>query len=170
MPIDQLVADAHVAEAKPMLAELAQSAGVPFLVDPLTPHLQSGVAPEDRWGRLPFGRSAPSRPGDIDLAGLVEQVVGFQLEKGATVVIPPYFYASSFDDPWFTLSLQAIAETTRFMDHNTIRLSLLPIFCGRLQSIWELGDMGSGRRPVRPLGTEQRSNLGSNPDVPRWRG
>ncbi len=144
MPIDQLVADAHVAEAKPLLAELARSAGIPFLVDPLTPHLQSGVAPGDRWSRLPFARSKASRPGDLDVTGLVEQVVTFQLEQGATVVIPPYFYASSPEDPWFTLSLQAIGETTRFMEHNTIRLSMLPILCGRLQSFgnsakWDQG-------------------------------
>lgn len=144
MPIDQLVADAHVAEAKPVLAELAQSAGIPFLVDPLTPHLQSGVAPGDRWGRLPFARSKATPPGAVDVAGLVEQVVTFQLEKGATIVIPPYFYASSPEDPWFTLSLQAIGETAKFMEHNTIRLSVLPIVCGRLQSFgnsatWDQG-------------------------------
>ena len=144
MPIDQLVADAHVAEAKPILAELAQSAGIPFIVDPLTPHLQSGVAHGDRWGRLPFAQSKPSRPGAVDVAGLVEKVVTFQLEQGATVVIPPYFYASSPEDPWFTLSLQAIGETTKFMEHNTIRLSVLPILCGRLQSFgnsatWDQG-------------------------------
>lgn len=143
-PIDQLVVDAHVADAKPILGELAQGAGIPYLIDPLTPHLQSGVATEDRWGRLSFGRNTPSRPDDLNLAELVELVVTFQLEMGATIVIPPYFYASSCEDPWFTLSLQSIAETTRFMERNTIRLSLLPIFCGRLQSfgnstMWDQG-------------------------------
>jgi hypothetical protein len=144
MPIDQLVADAHVAEAKPILAELAQSAGIPYIVDPNTPHIQSGVAREDRWGRLPFGRTAPTRPEDLDLAALVEQVVDFQLDKGATVIIPPYFYAASPDDSWFAISLRAIAETQRYMERNTIRLSLMPIFCGRLQSFgnsasWDRG-------------------------------
>src|ERR1700677_1542321 len=53
-PIDQLVADAHVAEARPMLSEVAQSAGVPYLVDPNTPFLQTEVADDDRWAELPF--------------------------------------------------------------------------------------------------------------------
>jgi hypothetical protein len=144
MPIAQLVADAHVAEAKPVLAELAQSAGIPYLVDPITPHVQSGVTPEDRWGRLPFGRTAPTRPEDLDLTALIEQVVDFQLDNGATVVIPPYFYASSPDDPWFPLSLRAIVETQRYMERNSIRLSLLPILCGRLQSFGNSATWGRG--------------------------
>jgi hypothetical protein len=134
MPIDQLVADAHVAQGKPVLAELAESAGIPYIVDPITPHIQSGSAPEDPWGQLSFGTVAPIAPSDLDVAAIVEQVVSFQLENGATVVIPPYFYATSPDDPWFTLSLQAIAETHKFMDRNMIRLAMLPVFCGRLQS------------------------------------
>lgn len=144
IPIDRLVVDAHVAESKPVLAELARSAGIPYVVDPITPHVQSGVTPEDRWGRLPFGRSAPTGPDDLDLEALIENVVDFQLDKGATVVIPPYFYASSPDDPWFAVSLRAIVETQRYMERNTIRLSLFPIFCGRLLTFGNSAVWGQG--------------------------
>jgi hypothetical protein len=142
--ISQLVADAHVAEARPMLADLAQGAGVPYLVDPDTPFLQTGVAPDDRWAQLPFGRSDPMAVGDIDVDRLVAQVVEFQLDKGATTIIPPYFYASSPTDPWFMVSLALMDHTAEHLERNGIRLPVLPVFCAQLQSFsnsvtWSIG-------------------------------
>lgn len=133
-PIDQLVADAHVAEARPSLADVAQAAGVPYLVDPDTPFLQTGVAADDRWAQLPFGQAGPVAPSAVDAARLVAQVVEFQLDKGATRIIPPYFYASSHSDPWFELSLALIEETAAYLRRNDVRLPVLPVLCAQLQS------------------------------------
>jgi len=143
-PIDFASADAHVAQARPMLAELAQAAGVPYLVDPDTPFLQSGVAPDDRWAQLPFGRAEAVAVGDVDTRRLVEQAVDFQVALGATTVVPPYFYAASPSDPWFIASLSLLDETAEYLQRNRIRLPVLPILCGQLQSFgnsttWAMG-------------------------------
>ncbi|HXN61164.1 MAG TPA: hypothetical protein VN886_12005 [Acidimicrobiales bacterium] len=144
LPLSQLVADAHVAKAWPVLSELAESAGVPFLVDPTTPFVQSGAAPDDRWAQLPYANVDSLAPDEVDLDRLVEEVVEFQLEMGATAVIPPYFYAASPSDPWFTASLDAISRTAEFMSDNEIKLQMTPIFCARLMSFstsasWQRG-------------------------------
>jgi hypothetical protein len=143
-PIDQLVADAHVAEARPILSEVAQGAGVPFLVDPNTPFLQTGVADDDRWAQLPFAQADPVAPNAIGTARLVAEVIEFQLDKGATSIIPPYFYAASPTDPWFVLSLSLIDETAEWMRDNDVQLPMLPLLCAQLQSfgnhlLWSVG-------------------------------
>ncbi len=133
-PFTQLVADAHVAEAWPVLSELAESAGVPYLVDPTTPFVQTGVAKDDRWAQLPYGTAEPHRAGDLNLRRLVAEVVDFQMEKRATSIIAPYFYASTPQDPWFKASLDAISITVDYLNHQNIRLPVLPILCARLTS------------------------------------
>jgi len=133
-PINQLVADAHVAQARPVLADLAQAAGVPYLVDPDTPFLQSGIAPDDRWAQLPFGQAEALALADLDVHRVVEQVVDFQVMLGATTIIPPYFYAASPTDPWFLASLSLVDRTADYLERNRIRLPVLPVFCVQLQS------------------------------------
>lgn len=143
-PISQLVADAHVAAARPVLADHAQAAGIPYLVDPGTPLLQASVDPEDRWAKLPFAEAEAMAPEDVPLDQLIESVIEFELERGATVVIPPYFYASSPADPWFRLTVRSIQRTADHLQAAGIRLSLLPVLCAQLQSFspltaWNVG-------------------------------
>src|SRR5665213_387934 len=142
--IDRLVADAHVAEARPALADFAQGAGIPYLIDPNTPLLQTQVAVGDKWAQLPFARADAMPPADIDTARLAAEVVEFQLDKGATVVIPAYFYASAPTDPWFILSLRLIDDTAEYLRDNNVRLPVMPILCAQLQSfgnslLWATG-------------------------------
>jgi hypothetical protein len=157
--INQLVADAHVAEARPIFCELAQSAGVPYLVDPNTPFIQSEVAEDDRWARLPYAQASAVAPNTINAARLVAEVVNFQLEKGATTIIPPYFYSSSPTDPWFILSLSLIDETARFMRDNDVQLPMLPVLCAQLQSFGNhlLWSRGLDRFTERVTGVEGSS-------------
>jgi hypothetical protein len=131
---DQLVADAHVADARPVLSDLARGAGIPYLVDPDTTFLQTEVDPVDRWAQLPFASAAALRPGEINTDQLVASVVEFQLDKGATVIIPPYFYASSPTDPWFLLGLSMLDLTAEFLRRQGVRLPMQPILCAQLQS------------------------------------
>lgn len=143
-PISQLVADAHVAAARPVLAEHAQAAGIPYVVDPDTPLLQSSVDPEDRWARLPFAEADEMAPKDIRLDEMIDSVIEFELEQGATVIVPPYFYASSPSDPWFDLTVRSIERTVGYLEEAGIRLPLLPVLCAQLQSFgpptaWSIG-------------------------------
>lgn len=133
-PITRLVADAHVAEARPILSDHAQGAGVPYLVDPGTPFLQTAVAPDDRWAQLPYAQADAVDVSDVDAANLAAAVVEFQLEKGATTIIPAYFYASSPSDPWFVTSLRLLDETVEYLGRQRIRLPVLPVLCAQLQS------------------------------------
>lgn len=84
-PIDRLVADAQTAVVHPTLAEAAHLAGVPYLIDPLTPLLQDPTDPEDSWvRRVPFGDAAGLAPEDFDAARIDElaaAAVEFEVEQ-----------------------------------------------------------------------------------------
>ncbi len=143
-PISQLVADGHVAAARPVLADHARAAGIPYVVDPDTPLLQSSVDPEDRWVKLPFAKAEAMAPAEVRLEELIESVIEFELDQGATVVVPPYFYASSPADPWFHLTVRSIQRTAGYLEEAGIRLPLSPVLCAQLQSfspqtVWSVG-------------------------------
>jgi hypothetical protein len=136
--IGRLVVDAHVAVRRPSFATAAANAGVPLLVDPLTPLWQGQVREDDRWARLSFGRAEPLREDDLANPFLREQlvaeVVDFQVEQKATAIIPPYPYVESPTDPWFERALELIRATARYMARSGIHLPLSPILCARLQT------------------------------------
>lgn len=94
--IDRLVVDAHLAPTRPRFAASAREAGIPMLVDPLTPLWQAEVRGGDAWAALPFGREAPFTPAELSKPSVrdlwVAKVVDFQLEHGATAIIPPYVH------------------------------------------------------------------------------
>ena len=143
-PISRLVVDAHHAVKRPALIENAQKSGTPLVIDPLTPLLQGDVDPNDSWVRLlPFGSAPRLRPEALEnrfmLEELIAKVVEFQVEHGATTIVPPYFYAPGPDTPAFAATIAAIAGTARRMRSDGIALPLMPILCARLQ--------GMARRP-----------------------
>jgi hypothetical protein len=146
--IDRIVLDAHVAKARPDFAEAATSAGVPLLIDPLTPFWQGELRETDKWAVLPFGRASKlsaddfSNPFVRDV--LVAQVVDFQLEHGATAIIPPYPYVTSASDPFLDLALDFVRGTARYMGRNGLAVPVLPVLCAQLkglgpESSWEVG-------------------------------
>jgi len=132
-PIAQLVADAHIAVRRPTLGEAANDAGIPFLVDPMTVFLQSDVDPTSTWAKLPFASAHPLSVSDIDAEGLVEQVVQFQVEQGATRIIAPYLYASEPEDPAFAMSIRLLASTAHYVRDNDVPLPVVAILCGQLR-------------------------------------
>ena len=133
-PIDRLVANAQTAAQRSELAQHANLAGVPYVVDPLTPMLQVDVDPEDTWvRRLSYGRAelvSPAAMGDYDKQRLVAQVVECEQQLGATVIVPPYLLASGPDDPAFAVSIELMTITARYMRRNGVNLPLMTIFCG----------------------------------------
>ncbi len=132
-PISRLVLDAPLAVREQQFREAAQDAGVPLLIDVLAPLLQGEVDPTDAWARLPFAR-AEAVPADMLVnpffqQGLVAETVQFQVEHGASAIIPPYLYAESPDDPAFDASLGMIGMTARYLRENNITLPLFVILC-----------------------------------------
>ena len=134
-PITQIVMDAQVVERRPTVADAANDAGIPFLVDPCTPLLQSEVDPDYGWSKLPFATAGATKPTDLDLDKLVELSVQFQLEHGATAVIAPYLYATGAVDPGFAASVRLLEKTAEYLDANHLRLPLVAVLCGQLQGL-----------------------------------
>ncbi len=137
-PIQRLVADVQIAAQRPVLADDAERASIPYLVDPLTPFLQAEIDPASTWVRkVDFGVSEAllvSDFSDARISQVVATVVETQVTLGATAIIPPYLFADSPDDPLFAVSLRMLQATARYMRHNDVNLPLVPLFCGNRSS------------------------------------
>lgn len=147
-PVSRLVLNAQDAARQPEFATIAAKSGTPVLVDPMTVLLQSEVAPEDAWVKsVPFGRADAlsenelNNPFFIDL--LVAQTLEFQVDQGATAIVPPYFYAKKPDSPAFAASLTAIGRMAKRMRSEGVSLPLVPVLAAQLRSFlhrpdWQL--------------------------------
>lgn len=145
-PVGQLVADAHIALQRPTLAVSANEAGIPFLIDPMTPLLQSEIDPKNAWARLPFAVASKQAVQDIDLGALVEQVVQFQVDQGASRIIAPYLYAIEPADAAFSTSIRLLAATARYLDDANLPLPIVAVFCGQLQHFGRTTALDAGIR------------------------
>jgi hypothetical protein len=130
-PIDRVIADAHIAQKRPQLAVAAESVGVPFLVDPLTHFWQTDLRESDKLAALPYGSSV-ARVGDdflnpLKRESLIASVIEFQLERGATQLIPPYLYARRPEDEWFARTLELLEATRRRLDRIGVQLPVLAV-------------------------------------------
>lgn len=146
--VSRLVVDAPIAARRPQFAEAAAGAGIPFLVDPLTPLLHGALRDEDPWSKLPFGRPGEVAPAEFsartERERYVAEVLEFELSHGATAVIPPYPYVSAADDPWFLVALDWIRLTRIEMERNGVALPLVAVVCAQLMKMgaektWNIG-------------------------------
>jgi hypothetical protein len=132
----RLVIDAATAVRRPQFAEAAAGAGIPFLVDPLTHLLQGETRDDDPWAVLPFADhravDASAFSERLARADLVARVIDFEIEQGATAIIPPYPYVVGLDDPWLSVALDWIRLTRERLDAIGVALPIIPIFCGQL--------------------------------------
>lgn len=146
--ISRLVLDAHTAAHRPQFAEATAEAGVPLLVDPVTPLWQGQLRENDRWAQLPFGQAECLEAGALTNVKRREQLVAqaaeFQVAQGATAVIPPYPYVAAPDDPWFEWALDMIRLTARWLRNEGIALPLAPVLCARLQGFAAPRSWGQG--------------------------
>lgn len=119
--------DAHVpvsSRGDGLLAAVRQ-AGVPLLIDPQTFYLQGGQYAGDPWAGLPFGRPSKSLPGDFDAFAqedLIARVVDYQLEHGATSIIPPYVHIEKIASEWIDVQAGFWERTRRYLDRNGVSL------------------------------------------------
>lgn len=157
-PVDVLVVDATTALRQPAFAEKASHAGIPLLIDPTTPLLQDQQRPEDAWVKLPYARESPVEPADLvqDVGTLtalgrkiVEDCVDFQIDHGATRIIPPYVYVRRADDGWMPVQIaiwRAVAEMG-------IRQQLMPLLA---LNLLQAGQPGQTQQVVEPALTALR--------------
>src|ERR1022692_410163 len=148
IPIDRVVADAHIAIRRPQLARAAASAGIPYMDDPLTHFWQTDLRESDTLAALPYGDSIARVSEDftspLKRETLLAGVLNFEVEHGATIVIPPYLYARTPEDEWFQRSLELLEATRRRMDRTGLRLPLFAILLAGHQgfappSMWSAG-------------------------------
>lgn len=137
VPMRALVIDAPTAVAQPAFRTTAEAAGLPLLVDPLTVLLQDEQPEGHNWAALEFATpdklppEAYSTIAPID--ALVERCITFQIEHGASVVIPPYFHVKSPEDPWFQVQLTALSRAAAYLRAEGINLPVAPVFAASLQ-------------------------------------
>jgi hypothetical protein len=137
-PISRLVINAQDAPRQPAFSEVAAKSGTPLIVDPLTTLLQCEVDPDDPWvEQVDFGRADALDPKHLTnpftLDKLVAEIVEFQVKNGATVVIPPYFYADKPESPEFEASLAAIGRTARRLRADGVALPIMPVLSAQLR-------------------------------------
>jgi len=87
---------------------------------------------------VPYAREHALDPKSLTdrflLDGLAASCLEFQVEHGASAVIPPYFYAESPDDPAFDATVSALGHTARRMRVEGVSLPLVPLLCAQVQS------------------------------------
>jgi hypothetical protein len=142
------VLDAPTAAARPTFRAAAEAAGLPLLIDPLTHLLQDEQPANQGWASLPFAHPEPAKPSDFAnpsvLDELIERTFEFQLEHGASVLIPPYFHMTSHEDPWFRVQVAALRRTAAYLRADGINLPVAPVFAGSLRRFGSRVSWSSG--------------------------
>jgi hypothetical protein len=136
VPFSAVVTDAPVAAARPQLRERVEAAAVPYIVDPATFLLQDEQAPDQPWARLPFAVPRKLQPGDLSSEHhqdeLIDRVITFQREQGATILVPPYLYLPKLDDGWLAVQLSLLQRTARYLERENIDLQVAAILAASL--------------------------------------
>jgi hypothetical protein len=156
-----LVADATVTAERAQLRKVATAAGIPYLIDPVTPLLQDDQAPDHAWARLPFATAERHTAAELnhpDLQDeLIERTLDYQREHGATVLIPPYLYSPKRGDAWFEVNLQMLKRSARYLEREGIGLPVAPVFA---VSLLEYGPRSAGAEGIdRYLAVAATMNL-----------
>lgn len=147
-PIGAVVADANVANGRRQLARLTRDAGVPYLIDPVTPLFQSEQLATDNWASLSFAQPEPLALNELNeysLHHIVESVINYQRDLGATHLIPPYFFSARRGDAWWQANMRVLRATADFLGHENINLPVVPVLAASLTeygqtAAWQLLD------------------------------
>lgn len=148
VPMRAIVVDAPTAAVQPAFREAAEAAGIPLLIDPLTHLLQYEQAPDNSWAGLPYADAQLRSPRDFVDSAVIDELISssvtFQIEHGASVLIPPYFHLTSPDDPWFNVVLRANQRTRQYLRAEGIDLPVAPLLAGALQKFGNQASWSKG--------------------------
>jgi hypothetical protein len=129
--LTRVVLDAHTASRDSRIAMAARRLGLPVLIDPQTFYLQDHQHPADPWALLPFGSPHASQVADLMSPARQDQLVAdcleFQLDAGATSLIPPYVHIDRAGDGWADVQANLFRRTRRYLDQQDIHLPLTAI-------------------------------------------
>lgn len=130
---DRLVVDAHVplTPRGAALADTARIAGVPFLIDPETHYLQDRQCAEASWCAAPFANTEIASPVDLMRSAaqdaLVESVIDYQVERGATAVIAPYVHVERPTMGWVQVQAGLWRRTRAYLQKTRINLPVIAV-------------------------------------------
>lgn len=176
LPRVRVVVDAHVAGRRPEIAAAANVAGAPLLIDPQTYLLQDHQPIGDPWCRLPFGVPGKLEPRDMSarrIDELIESVAQLQLERGATAIIPPYFFLGGRELGWAEIQVAVWTRTRRILQTMGVQLPVLAIAsldwkrlrgAGALARGDALDRALRGLRPSEVAVSSSKSHLGARPE------
>ncbi len=160
-PIGVVVADGQTAALRPQLTRITRDAGIPYIVDPLTPLLQSEQAPDDAWAQLPFAYPDPTTPSELSdyvMDEIIDKTFTFQRELGATHLIPPYFYSAKRGDAWWLANRAILRRAGDYLARHNIESPVIPVLAASLREYgsadsWATG-VGDYLATTRELNTE----------------
>jgi len=148
---DRLVVDAHVPSKTGQLAEIARRSGVPYLVDPQTYYLQDNQHPSDSWATLSFGDPRARSADELATASVQEALVAtcveYQIDAGATAIIPPYVHLERLDDGYIFVQAGLWRRTAAYLLAHQIELPVVAV----VALGWRLLDPVSGRGGLAPI-------------------
>ena len=123
--IRRVVVDSTAVTHTDQFARTALDTGTQLLVDPQTTFLTTAQDRADSWARLPFAShqvvTARALTSAAARAQLIAGVVEFQLDHGATAIIPPYLHLRETSALEVDLQRRLITETAH---HVHVELSL----------------------------------------------
>jgi len=135
----RVVVDATAVASQPLFATAAADSGKQLLVDPQTPFLEAAQHPQDTWARLPFASAARLTMADFQSPAqrdaLIDGVVTFQIDHGATAIIPPYIYVTDLDGPHAQVQRDLWTRTADYLDGAGVRYPLLPVLAVSRQKV-----------------------------------
>jgi len=122
---------ANIAAHYKNLATKARNASELFVIDPMTNNMVYDAFTEKKaFQKVPY---APKKPFEMPklfgdekyrIASLVEPSIKFQLEKGADLVIAPYFFSEDANGDKFRLNHTLIPDSIKFMKREKIEKPL----------------------------------------------
>ncbi|WP_052336197.1 hypothetical protein [Nocardioides alkalitolerans] len=117
--IRRVVVDATAVVRTTAFAEATTAAAVQMLVDPQTNLLFSTQGADDSWAKLPFAHSRAVTLDELRSStgrrALIENIVEFELDHGATAIIPPYLHLERFSDLEIELACALMQETHHYV-------------------------------------------------------
>lgn len=161
--IRRVVVDATAVANQPQFARAAVDRGTQFLIDPMTYFMLERQAPTDSWAKLSF-----ATPAIVPIEDLLDprwqrrkvvEVVQFQLEHGATAVIPPYIHLERTDSRYARAQNELYLATANYLSDAGLDYEVVPILSVDRHPIplevnlWEAG-MGRLLRTAASLGDQ----------------
>lgn len=128
--IRRVVVDATAA-GSPLFARATLDSGTQYLIDPMTYLFLDRQSPDDSWARLPFASPAPISIETVSeprwQQRKIVEVVEFQIEHGATAVIPPYIHLERADGRAARIQNDLYVGTANYLRDAGLDYKIVPI-------------------------------------------